>query len=246
MRIGVVACLAASMAVAALAVVGAAASQSASAWSSAEEQCPLSATWATLPRELPAIHLLRPSVTLGQPLTGILASRSHGTYGYSASYGSGARAFSVQGGSFCASGEWGDFDASSRPARTIRLRGHSARLLTKDEPGGIIDWTENGVHYRVASHDLPAARVVQIARSLRAIGPVKASRFCVIDVTPLNIRTAPGVQAPRVGAIPVGDCTVRDATRPPQVAAASTGRPWRRVVWHETSGWVSDLMLRKA
>ena len=81
-------------------------------------------------------------------------------------------------------------------------------------------------------HELPAGLVVKIARSLR----YRSARYCVVDTTPLNIRVAPGTQARRIGAIPVDDCAVKNATALSHLKTAPSGRAWRHVAAHHLAG----------
>jgi hypothetical protein len=45
---------------------------------------------------------------------------------------------------------------------------------------------------------------------------------------------------------PVGDCTVQDAGMAPRLVPAPNGRLWRYITWGNLTGWVSDVMLKRA
>ena len=72
---------------------------------------------------------------------------------------------------------------------------------------------------------------------------MRGSAFCVIDTTPLNLRTGPGTEHRALVAIPIDRCDVRDRREQPEVVESSAGRLWRHIEWQGTEGWVADWML---
>lgn len=72
------------------------------------------------------------------------------------------------------------------------------------------------------------------------------TRFCVIDTTPLNLRSGPGTEHPALTAIPIDRCDVFDAAAIPEVTTSSAGKPWRRIEWLGTVGWVADWLITQA
>lgn len=207
--------------------------------------CFSSTTWSRLPQQAPALTVYQPTFTAGLRPGPLTLESSQGRRGFGTYYGTlGGQAIALNAGGLCASGEWGDFDQGPVTTQTISLLGYRAQLTKKtDGKGALITWrVSGGLYYLVASHEADPAVVLRFARGLRYRSP----RYCVIDTTPLNIREAPGVQARKVGAIPVGDCTVKNASAHLRLKAAPNGRSWRWVTWHGIRGWVSDGMLRLA
>lgn len=219
------------------------------AWSSASPanaaDCYSPTTWNRLPQQAIALKVYRPTFTAGLRPGALTLESSQGRHGFSILYGDLPReGIALEAGGLCASGEWGDFDQPPVSTSTIRLLGYRAQMTTKASgKGALIVWeVGRGLFYSVASHEADPDVVLRFARGLRYQSP----RYCVVDVTPLNIRVAPGTGSRRIGAIPVGDCTVRNASAHLQLKPAPNGRSWRWVSWRGIRGWVSDAMLRAA